>query len=263
MAKDAQKAEQAQEAQPTKRGEIVYYEGMPMSIHSNMQKGIFAEYGDKTKSTTELEIRVIAHRDFKGKMYQKTKDEQKDIAEFMKELKCDEETAKQKEVEKNTKDWLELFFVMNKFDDTNYKKNPVCVMLLKTYSLANFAKELKKWSYKFKANGEPVRIEDLKITMTIKEENKNGKEFFVTEFKFEEDKNEEMKEAIENFYATNPCIYAQDNLDEILRNPETYKLKKSKNWALPPDLPNRDFYLKMPIVNLIESAPEQVAQEQE
>jgi hypothetical protein len=263
MAKDAQKAEQAQEAQEAIKGEIAYYEGFPMSIHSNMQKGIFTEYGDNDTKKEKLEVRVLGWRGFKGKMYQKVSDEQKDIKTFMSELKCDEETAKAKEVEKNTKDWLELYFINNEFKDENGRKNPLCVMLLKTYSLANFDKELKKWSYKFKANGKPVKIEDLVITMTTKNENKNGKDFYVVEFKFKISEDEEMKEAIENFYATKPHIYAQDNLEEILRNQDTYLLKKTKNWSLPADLPNRDFYLKMPVVNLIESPKEPALQEQE
>ena len=168
MAKDAQKAEQAQESQPTKRGEIVYYEGVPMSIHSNMQKGIFTEYGDNNTRKEKLEVRILGWRGFKGKMYQKSSDEQKDIKTFMSELKCDEETAKAKEVEKNTKDWLELYFINNKFNDENGKKNPLCVMLLKTYSLANLEKELKKWNYSYKENGDPVKLEDLLVTMTTK-----------------------------------------------------------------------------------------------
>jgi arginine/lysine/ornithine decarboxylase len=97
--------------------------------------------------------------------------------------------------------------------------------------------------------------------MTTKNEKKNGKDFYVVEFEFKIDENEEVKEAIESFYATKPHIYAQDNLEEILRNPETYALKKFRNWSLPAEFPNREFYLKMPVIKQIAPPQEQVTQE--
>ncbi len=239
-----------------KKGEVVYYEGMPMSIHCNMQSGTFTEYGDDNTAKKSLSINIVGWRHFDGKMYQKISDEKKEIEKLIKELGCDEETAKAKEIEKNTKSWAEIFFINNKFDEKSGKKNPLCVMLLKTYSLANLNKEIRKWSYKFKEDGSPVQLHEILVEVTTKQDAKDGQKFYLCEFKFSEDKNSEASEAIENFLATKPFIYAQDNLEEILRNPHTYKLKKAKNWNLPPEFPNREFLSTIPVIRLINTTNE-------
>jgi hypothetical protein len=243
MSKQKEQQQEEQETQTVELAEspIMYIEGMPMAWHSNMSTGTFAPFGNTDKSVRKMRINLVAMRCFENAMYLKKNDQDEETKKLMTELKISEQEAKEMAISNSKKQWIELFFIKD-FDLD--KKNPLCVMLVKTYSLANFQKQLKEFAYECLPDGSLCGFTNIEMEVTTDKIKRGSNDFHQTLFKGKVTE-EKYSAVIQDFLATEPIIYDTNNLEENLRFPQTYNLHASKcrNIAIPADFKESAFLL--------------------
>jgi hypothetical protein len=239
MSKEKETAEATAEA----KSPFMYIEGTPMAIHANMKFGDFRPFGDKEQAFTKFKMHLVGWRFFKSKMYVKTTDDEKNINELIAKDGKTKEEAFLENQKKQTKDWAELYFFKD-FDPK--KKNPLCVMLIKTYSLANFVNEIRKFFYATIEENEQERLcqmTDLVFDVSVKEATNQKGQFFCIEFKAVLADKAVVKE-VSKFSEEGHKIYDSQNITENIRNADTYKpLPNTKGWELPTNIEKRAFLL--------------------
>ena len=239
MSKEKETAEAKTEA----KSPFMYVEGNPLPIHANMKFGDFRPYGDKSQSFTTFKMNLVAWRFFHSKMYVKNTDEEKNINDLIKEGKTKEEAILENE-KKQTKQWAELYFFKD-FDASG--RNPLSVMLIKSYSLTNFLNEIRKYFYVTHPDtDEPCLMTDLVFEVSIKERTNQKGEFFEVEFNasLEETK---IVSVLSTFLEQGHIIYDAQNISENIRNEQTYRiLPNTKGWQVPDSLDKKNFLLGVP-----------------
>lgn len=236
MSKEKETAEATAEAT---KSPFWYIEGTPMAIHANMQTGQFLPFGNEDEAVKKMTINLLGWRFFNCKMFVKESDTIKKIKEFV-DKGFAPETAKIEADKVNTKDWAEIYFVRD-FNPNGL--NPVCSMLLKTYSLQNFVDESKKFFYKILEDGTPCKMSDVVFELTTSKKEKGGKSFFEILFKSKLAERDVVNQ-IADFLVTNPLIYDRTNLTENLRNAHTYRLLPNHSvWELPENFEGRNLLI--------------------
>lgn len=226
MAKEQEK----KETQPQPQPPFMYVEGTPLAWHADMQKGHFAPFGDHKKAVTEMKIQLLGWRFFDAMLYTKPSKLEKEFRKLI-ETGIEEETAKEKVIKNNTKQWVELFFVQD--FDIKKTNQPVCSMLLKTYSLQNFTNELKKYLYEVKEDGEQCTPKDIIFELKTTEKKKEDLSFFMVEFKSELAKKEDV--AFIETHTQHFNLYDEANLEQCRFNLYTYVPTNKVRGINPPE----------------------------
>lgn len=236
MSKEKETAEATTEA----KSPFWYIEGTPMAIHANMQTGQFLPFGDEEQAVKKMTINIFGWRFFNCKMFVKESDTAKEITKLL-DKGFAPETAKLEADKINSKDWAEIFFVK---DFNPNVLNPVCSMLLKTYSLQNFMNEAKKFFYQTLEDGKtPCKMSDVVFELTTNKKEKEGKTFYEILFKGKLAGRDVINQ-ITDFLSTNPLIYDQTNITENLRNSHTYRLMPNQSvWQVPENFEGRNLLI--------------------